>query len=157
MQTPAIKYMKQVLLLLVFALLLFAEFMVQNEPLQINPAKVPAVVSASFTQSYPEISDVRWMKGENYYEARYDSKFRENTALFDQYGNLLATGTRIHSKDLPKGILNFTSANYPGKRIKKSIELIFTGQNKASYEIQISNASILLDSDGTPMTASSRP
>jgi hypothetical protein len=154
MSRPVLNYMKQLFLLAVFAILLFAEFIVQNEPMHIDSKYIPYPVSASFAQSFPLVNEVNWVKGNNFYEARYDARFRENVAMFDLSGNLIATGSRIRSKDLPPVVRNFTSTNYPGKRIRKSIALFFNDGKKVSYEIQISGVNVLLDEEGRPVMRS---
>jgi hypothetical protein len=152
MKRKGVNNMKQILLLSVFALLVFAEFIVRHEPQQVDSKEIPEAVTYSFSKNYPLITEVSWVRDSQYYEARYDARFHENSAVYDRSGNLIATGMRIWPKDLPQAIKDFARTHYPGKRIKKTLEVVFADNNKVSYEIKISGTSLLLDENGNILT-----
>lgn len=99
---------------------------------------VPDKVLTSFTQMFPEVTDVEWeMEDENEWEAEFEQDGLEIVACFNADGVWLETEFEIEVSKLPVTALEFLESEYAGWEIEE-VEFVenpdFTG-----FEVELEN------------------
>ena len=114
---------------------------------KIKEADVPAAVKEGFKKSFPNSKAKEWEKEDGNFEAEFDVKKVETSALFDANGSLLQTEVEITIKELPKAIIDYLSKNEAGKKIKEAAK-ITDNKGVINYEAEVSEADFIFDSAG---------
>ena len=114
---------------------------------KIKEADVPAAVKEGFKKSFPTAKVKEWEKEDDNFEAEFDLKKVETSALFDANGNLIQTEVEITLKELPKAIIDYLSKNEAGKKIKEAAK-ITDNKGVISYEAEVTEADYIFDSAG---------
>jgi hypothetical protein len=114
---------------------------------KIKEADVPAAVKEGFKNSFPNSKAKEWEKEDDNFEAEFDVKKVETSALFDANGSLLQTEVEIAVKELPKAIIDYLSKNETGKKIKEAAK-ITDNKGVISYEAEVTEADYIFESAG---------
>ena len=114
---------------------------------KIKGADVPKTVKEGFKKSFPNSKAEEWEKEDGNFEAEFDVKKVETSALFDASGNLLQTEVEIPVKELPKAVIDYLSKNETGKKIKEAAK-ITDNKGFISYEAEVGEVDYIFDSTG---------
>ncbi len=114
---------------------------------KIKGADVPTTVKEGFKKSFPNSKAEEWEKEDGNFEAEFDVKKVETSALFDASGNLLQTEVEIPVKELPKAVIDYLSKNESGKKIKEAAK-ITDNKGFISYEAEVGEVDYIFDSTG---------
>lgn len=136
--------------MIVSALVLLTEF---AEAQKLKEAEVPIAVKEGFKLAYPGIKAKEWEKEGDKYEAEFDLKKTETSAVFSTDGKLLETESEIALALLPKTVSEYVSKNYPGHKITEASKITETGTGKVYYEAEITKGKdetdLVFDENGT--------
>ncbi len=114
---------------------------------KIKGADVPTTVKEGFKKNFPNSKAKEWEKEDGNFEAEFDVKKVETSALFDASGNLLQTEVEIPVKELPKAVIDYLSKNEAGKKIKEASK-ITDNKGFISYEAEVGEVDYIFDSTG---------
>lgn len=114
---------------------------------KIKGADVPTTVKEGFKKSFPNSKAEEWEKEDGNFEAEFEVKKVETSALFDASGNLLQTEVEIPVKELPKAVIDYLSKNETGKKIKEAAK-ITDNKGFISYEAEVGEVDYIFDSTG---------
>jgi hypothetical protein len=108
---------------------------------------VPALVKTKFASLYPTVTRSRWSKEDANFEVNFELNEVETSVVFDAQGNVLETETEISVTALPKGVIDYCSKTFPGKKIKEAAKLM-DGKGAVTYEAEIGGADQIFDAGG---------
>ena len=108
---------------------------------------VPAVVKTKFASLHPDIKKPKWEKEGANFEAEFEQNEVEMSLLFDASGNVLETETEIKVSELPKGVTDYCSKNFAGKKIKEASKIV-DSKGTVTYEAEIGGADQIFDANG---------
>jgi Putative beta-lactamase-inhibitor-like, PepSY-like len=108
---------------------------------------IPVVVKDAFEKQFPGVKAIKWDKENTDYEASFKINKINNSVLFDSQGNILETEKEISITDLPKGILDYVSKNYPTQKVKGAAQ-INSAKQGLLFEIEVKGKDILFDANG---------
>jgi archaellum component FlaF (FlaF/FlaG flagellin family) len=130
---------------IIIAILLFS-FMVYAQT-----TEVPNSVMDAFNKLYPQVSEVKWDKEGNNFEASFKEGGTEVSVVLTTEGKLLETETGVDLKDLPKTIASYVQQKYAGFKITETTKIV-NSKNNLNYEIEITKdqkkKDLLFDKDG---------
>jgi hypothetical protein len=101
-------------------------------------SKVPKEVLNSFAKLYPNITDVKWDKEDDYFEANFKKDSVGISVVLDKAGNLKETETAIQISMLPEGVQQYVNLNYKGYEIKEAAKIV-KSKGEKYYEAEVSN------------------
>lgn len=108
---------------------------------------VPAIIKSAFQKQYPDAKEVKWEKENGNYEAEFELKETEHSALFDTSGNIIESEVEISSDTLPANAKEYVSKNYSGQKIKEAAK-ITDAKGTVTYEAEIKGKDLIFDSNG---------
>jgi hypothetical protein len=113
-----------------------------------HPMKVPQAAKDNFAKMYPDVKKVHWEKEHKNFEAEFMKDNMRMEAAFNAQGNYLYTETPVKVADLPKGVSDYVSKNYPGKPIARA-EKMTDASNTVTYEAMIKGVpDLVFDAQG---------
>ncbi|MBL7872852.1 MAG: PepSY-like domain-containing protein [Cyclobacteriaceae bacterium] len=131
-------------LTLVLALVMVTGFMMAQK---IQSKDVPEAVKASFQKEFPGAKAAKWDKEESNFEASFDNNKSDQSVVFDAGGNILEIEVEIDSSELPKGVMEYVTSTYPGKKIKE-VAKITDAQKIITYEVEVSGMDVIFNEQG---------
>jgi hypothetical protein len=115
---------------------------------QKNQSKdVPEVVKAAFINEFPAAKTVKWDREENNFEASFDNNKSDQSVVFDAQGNILEIEVEVEINQLPKGVMDYVKATYPGKKIKE-VAKITEAQKTVTYEVEVNGMDVIFSEQG---------
>ncbi|MEO6901669.1 MAG: hypothetical protein ABI315_00780 [Bacteroidia bacterium] len=114
---------------------------------KIKESEVPAPVKATLAKQFPTIEKVKWEKEGANYEAEFEVKEVETSALINATGNLIETEEEILVNSLPKEVAKYVSKNLSGAKIKEASK-ITDAKGAITYEAEVNKADYLFDANG---------
>lgn len=114
---------------------------------KVQEKNVPANVKTTFKKTYTAVTEVKWDKeGENY-EASFDLNKKANSVLINAQGNVIETEVEMELRRLPKGILDYVKTHYVGRQAKEGAK-ITDAKGIVTYEVEIKGMDLIFDSNG---------
>jgi hypothetical protein len=130
--------MKQIFYISAFVAL-FASFTVDSFA-QIR--KIPAEVTGSFSQKYPDASNVEWRDRLTGFTASFTLDSGSYIASFDNKGEWESTETGIDQDDLPEAVKDgFEKSRYADWSVSQ-VSKIELPDNKVEYKIEVAKGDI---------------
>ncbi|MCB9001391.1 MAG: PepSY-like domain-containing protein [Bacteroidales bacterium] len=114
---------------------------------KLNEKNVPIAVKDAFQKEYPNITNAKWEYENGNYEVNFNLENKEASLLIDEQGDILETEIEIKTSELPKTVIDYTNANYKGKRIKEAARII-NSKGEITYEAEIKGMDLIFDSNG---------
>jgi hypothetical protein len=113
----------------------------------VQQSTTPQVVKDAFNKQFPEAEEVKWNKEGEDFEASFEKKEKDMSAVIDTKGNVLETEVGIEITDLPQAIQDYLAKNYAGKEIKEAAKIV-DAKGTLTYEAEIEKSDVLFDSNG---------
>ncbi|MDZ4747553.1 MAG: PepSY-like domain-containing protein, partial [Saprospiraceae bacterium] len=117
------------------------------EAQSIKKRDVPPAVITGFSALYPNASKVKWENEDGMYEGSFLIAKKETSLLFSRDGILVQTENEIAIADLPSGVTEYVSKNYPSATIEEATKVTDIEGN-VNYEIEAASFDILFSSTG---------
>ena len=108
---------------------------------------VPVNVKTAFKKNFPNQKVEKWEKEGSNFEASFEVKEQDNSALFDAKGNLLEKEVEIKTSELPKQVKEYVIKNYKGQTIKEAAK-ITNDKGQVFYEAEIKGIDLLFENNG---------
>ncbi len=102
----------------------------------LKEAEVPAVVKAAFEKKFPGSKVKEWEKEGTDYEAEFDLKKVETSAVFDANGTFKEVEQEIKMAELPKTAMDYCTKNYPSHKLSEAAK-ITDASGKVMYEAEL--------------------
>lgn len=131
---------------LIFPLLsvLAIEVSAQN----VNQNEVPSEVKAKFNALHPDVTNTKWNKEKDNYEASFRSaKEGESSVLLDPRGNVLETEVQVEVAQLPKAITDYVFKQYNGEKITEAMK-VKDAQGTTTYTAELKDKNLIFDAEG---------
>lgn len=108
-----------------------------------GPGGVTPVVQAAFDKNFIGATNVSWEQIDDFYFASFDLVTKQNTAAFNENGELVATSRMIDISQLPLSVSAAINDKYSGYTLSKAVtEFYFEGQT--SYYVYAENSKRIL-------------
>ncbi|MCW3104615.1 MAG: hypothetical protein JWO09_3055 [Bacteroidetes bacterium] len=104
---------------------------------KVTEAQVPAKVKEAFANKYPGTKVEKWEKENADYEAEFDLKDVETSAVFDADGVFKEMEQEIKLSGLPKGVAEYCKASFTGYKLSEAA-VITDAAGKVMYEAEMS-------------------
>jgi hypothetical protein len=114
---------------------------------QAQKISIPEVVKAKVTSAYPKATGVKFEKEGKDFEAGFKNEGKDMSILMDEQGNILETETDIAVSALPKGVQDYLSKNFKGKKIKEAATIV-DAKGMKNFEAEIGGKDYLFDEKG---------
>jgi hypothetical protein len=114
---------------------------------KVKESEVPQPVKTSFSKQFPGAKVEKWEKENGNYEAEFDFKKIETSALFNSSGNLLETEIEIKASELPKMASEYIAKNLGGKKVKEAAK-ITDAKEVVTFEAEVDDADYIFDAKG---------
>ncbi len=114
---------------------------------QMNAAKVPASVKASFSKSFASVKDAKWEKENGNYEANFLQNGKKMSATFDPNGICMETENAIEISALPAAATAYLANNYKGEKIKDAA-MLKMANGETHYEAEVKGMDVIFDANG---------
>lgn len=116
-----------------------------------NAIIAPSEVSNSMTQMYPNISNIKWIKGNmNIWQANFKNNNIETAIIFDSLGALKLKIEQIPFNETPENIHTYFNSNSGLKKLEQ-VEKVTDAVDLSFYKAKLndSNISYYFDVNGT--------
>ncbi len=113
----------------------------------IKESEVPAVVKEKFATMYPSVTNAKWEKEENGFEAEWMDNRLETSTLFDARGNFVHREEAIQTSAYPAGVMDYVAKNLAKQKIAEA-EKITDAAGVITYKAEIAGADYIFDSNG---------
>jgi hypothetical protein len=97
--------------------------------------EVPQAVKSAFAKNYPDVKNMKWEKEGDAYEASFDLKKEEVSALFDAAGNVREVETEIETSAIPVAIKNSLTKDYGSYKITEAAKIV--SHNTTTFEAEV--------------------
>ncbi len=114
---------------------------------KIKKENVPPSVMTAFEKAYPSVTKVKWDKEGSKYEASFEMKETDYSVLMDANGMIEETEIGIAISELPTSVVDYTKANYAGKKMKEAAKLT-DAKGIVTYEVEIRGMDLIFDNSG---------
>lgn len=117
---------------------------------KVDTAQVPAAVKTAFSTTFPNSSDMEWMKKDNHYKVAFMMNNSKHYAKFDESGKVMSRGMEIPVSQLPAPVSAAIQKDYPNYKVEKAYTEIENGTTnyKVSFEGK-EDRKIMYDATGT--------
>jgi hypothetical protein len=129
--------MKSIIIILIAALLCGNSALVQKN-------EVPSDIKMVFSKKYPSATKIKWEKEGSKYETSFLLNGKEMSVLFDLYGAIEETETKIAISELPAKAKNY--AILKGS-IKEAARMV-AANGKVTYEAEVKGRDLIFDDKG---------
>ena len=117
------------------------------EAQSIKERDVPAAVLTSFSKMQPNASKVKWENEDGMYEGSFMTNKLETSLLFSRDGILVQTENEITIAELPAGVLDYVSKQYPSTKIEE-VNRVTGIKGAISYEVEVADVDLLFSNTG---------
>jgi light-regulated signal transduction histidine kinase (bacteriophytochrome) len=114
---------------------------------KIQSKDVPEAVMTAFQKEFPAAKIAKWDREEINFEASFDNNKSDQSVVFDAQGNILEIEVEIEINQLPKGVMDYVKATYPGKKIKE-VAKITDAQKTVTYEVEVNGMDVIFSELG---------
>jgi hypothetical protein len=118
----------------------------------VKEAEVPASVKTAFEKKFPGSKVKEWEKEGADYEAEFDLKKVETSAVFDANGMFKEVEQEIKMVELPKAAMEYCTKTYPVHKLSEAAK-ITDASGKIMYEAELKKGKthfdVLFDDKGT--------
>jgi hypothetical protein len=114
---------------------------------QAQKSSIPDAVKAKIAATYPKATAVKFEKEGKEFEAGFKNEGKEMSILMDGQGNILETETDITVAELPKGVQEYLTKNFKGKKIKEAATIV-DAKGVKKFEAEIGGKDYLFDEKG---------
>lgn len=101
--------------------------------------EVPSVVQNSFSQAFPDATNIEWEKSKKNFEVEFDKGTTELTALFDASGSLLMEKQQLTADALPEPVSQNLQEQYATYQIEDVEEVKSAGETFYQLELESGN------------------
>lgn len=117
---------------------------------KIDTTEVPAAVMTTFNSTFPNSSDMKWKKKDNFYMVSFTMNNSNHYAKMDQTGKVISRGMEIPLSQLPGPVTAGIQRDYPDYKIDKAFTVMENGTTnyKVSFEGK-EDRKIVYDATGT--------
>ena len=129
--------MKSIIIILTAALLCGNSALAQKN-------NVPSDIKTAFSKKYPSATKVKWEKERSKYETSFLLNGKEMSVLFDTYGAIEETETKIAASELPAKAKNYVISK---GRIKEAARIV-AANGKVKYEAEVKGRDLIFDDKG---------
>ena len=113
---------------------------------KLNASKVPTAVKTSFTKQFPG-TKVKWEKENGLFEAGFDYKGSEMSAMFEANGTMTESEMEIKVTELPASVMQYISTHYKGVNVKEAAK-ITKANGEVNYEAEVKGRDLIFDASG---------
>jgi Putative beta-lactamase-inhibitor-like, PepSY-like len=103
---------------------------------KIKEAEVPSAVKSAFAKKYPGAKVEEWEKENTDYEAEFDLKKVESSAVFSADGAFKELEQEIKIAELPKTVTDYCTKNYAAYKLSEASK-ITDASGKVMYEAEL--------------------
>jgi hypothetical protein len=103
---------------------------------KVKEADVPAAVKESFAKKYPGTKVEKWEKEGADYEAEFDLKKVETSAVFDAKGNFKEVEQEIKISELPAAAAEYCKKNFADYKLDEAAKIV-DAAGKVMYEAEM--------------------
>jgi hypothetical protein len=114
---------------------------------KIKSTEVPASVTTAFKKQYANVTDVKWKKETDNFEASFDLTKIDHSVLYNAQGKVLEVEEEIELKQLPAGVADYVKSKYKNESIEEASKVI-DSNGVVTYEAEVKDKDLLFDSDG---------
>lgn len=114
---------------------------------QLKESDIPTTVKSTFASMYPGVSNVKWVKEDDKYEAEFKQNKKGVSVLLDAAGKIEQTETEITLSTLPTAVTDYVSKNLNGKKIKEASKMVDSA-GIVTYEAEVGGIDYLFDMNG---------
>lgn len=137
-----------------FALIVWVQLCYGQQPNVVN--QVPAKVSATFQQLYPNAANVSWQEEQGYFIPVFLNNNVQTKLLIDVKGALVHTFVKIAATAMPAAANTYIATNYAGNNITDA-EQITMINHTTRYEAIVGGKDLIFDANGKFITTASGP
>lgn len=101
----------------------------------IPASKVPSVVKNTLSTEFPDAYDIDWEKKKGDYEADFEIKDVDHSALFNAKGELLMSKMDIRSSELPAAVTEKIAQDYADYHIDDAEKVDVKG--RTLYQVEL--------------------
>ena len=101
----------------------------------IRASKVPSEVKNTLSTEFPDADDIDWEKKKGDYEADFEIKDVDHSALFNAKGELLMSKMDIRSSELPAAVAEKISQDYVDYHIDDAEKVDVNG--RTLYQVEL--------------------
>lgn len=117
------------------------------EAQSIKERDVPPAVMTSFSALHPNASKVKWENEDGMYEGSFLTDKKETSLLFSRDGILVQTENEITLVDLPAGVVDYVSKQYPSAKIEEATKVTDI-YGIVNYEVEVADIDLLFSNTG---------
>jgi len=114
---------------------------------KILASAVPTSVRSAVDKSYGEAKSLSWEKENENYEAEFQWKGAEYSAVYDAAGNLVETEVVIALIDLPASAVKYLGEHHSNEKIKEAAK-ITTAKGIVTFEAEVKGSDLIFDESG---------
>lgn len=137
------------IMIVVFAIMPFC--IISATAQKINSGQVPQAVSNAFSKQFPNIKAEKWELEDKNYEASFDMKGRDCSAIYNPDGIWIETEEEIHVSDIPAAVNNAISTSFAGYK-KDETDKVIRSDGSVTFEIVLQREKeeieVVFDSSG---------
>lgn len=131
--------------LILISAVLFCTF--RAEAQSIKERDVPPAVITSLSALHPNASKVKWENEDGMYEGSFMTNKKETSVLFSREGILVQTENEIALAELPAGVVDYVSKQYPSAKIEEAAK-VTNIKGVVNYEVEIADVDFLFSNTG---------
>jgi hypothetical protein len=114
---------------------------------KLKTSEVPDIVKNSLLSQFPGASEIKWERGDGFYEAEFDLNEVDYSVVINDAGNVMVTEVEIDPNQLPAGILPYVKSNFGDRKIKETSK-ITDADGTVTYEVELKGHDLIFDSNG---------
>jgi len=114
---------------------------------KIKSTEVPLSVTTAFKKQYANVTDVKWEKEADNFEASFDLTKIDHSVLYNAQGKVLEVEEEIELKQLPAGVADYVKSKYKNESIEEAAK-ITDSNGVVTYEAEVKDKDLLFDSNG---------
>jgi hypothetical protein len=103
---------------------------------KIKEAEVPANAKQEFAKKYPGTKVKQWEKEDANYEAEFELKEVESSAVFDASGAFKELEQKIKESELPKSAVDYCTKTFAGYKMSEAAK-ITDASGKVTFEAEM--------------------
>lgn len=104
---------------------------------KITSDKVPSNIRATFKQSFPEATKVKWiMEDKVNYEVEFKIHNQEQSVVYDSNGKWIESEIEIKASQLPESVMQTIKTQFKGYKIEEASQIEDTKYGKG-FEVEI--------------------
>lgn len=114
---------------------------------KVDESSVPISVRTAFAKMYPNVKIYKWELDGSNFEANFKEDEVQQSATYGPDGTYIRLEKLIAITAFPKGVTDYMTKNFPGKKIKETSEIIDVA-GVITYEVEIKEVDYIFDANG---------